>query len=88
MMNPQYCEIQKNNCRFFIPLTRAVIMSMFSVIVLCAPAVGIELNKISVADASAGSETLIFIDARPVKMWQQGHIPGARSFSFGVTASF
>lgn len=40
-----------------------------------------ELKKLKVDDTSK-IENLIFIDARPVKVWEKGHIPKARSFSW------
>jgi thiosulfate/3-mercaptopyruvate sulfurtransferase len=57
-------------------------MSLFAAIVLCGSADSIELEKMSVSDAASCSETLIFIDARPVKVWQESHIPDARPFSW------
>jgi len=63
------------------------IISLITVLLLCAPAAGrdskkMDLKKISVSDAAAKHDTLIFLDARPVKVFKEGHIPNARSFSW------
>ena len=58
------------------------IFSFIVVFVLCGPASGFELKKLQVDDAVANMNQLIFIDARPVKVWQKGHIPKALSFSW------
>ncbi len=60
------------------------IISLIAVLLLCAPVAGIELQKISVSDAAAKQNSLIFLDGRPVKVFQAGHIPGALSFSWEI----
>lgn len=63
------------------------LIAMVTVLLLCAPAAGldskkIDLKKISVSDAAAKQNSLIFLDGRPVKKFQAGRIPEARSFSW------
>lgn len=57
-------------------------ISLIAVLLPCAPASGADLKKISVSDAAAKQNGLIFMDARPAKAFQTGHIPNARSFSW------
>ena len=66
----------------FIRLLCAAIMSWVAVLMFCGPVAGIEIKKMSVSNAAADMNQLIFIDARPVKIWQKSHVPGARSFSW------
>ena len=63
-------------------LFRIATLSLIAVLLLWTPAMGIELKKISVAAAAAQQDRLIFLDGRPVNVFQTGHIPGARSFSW------
>ncbi|MBU0994889.1 MAG: hypothetical protein KJ737_20550 [Proteobacteria bacterium] len=72
----------KMDQRLFNCAIRTTMMSLIAVFLLSASATGIELKKIQVDDAAADENKLIFIDARPVKVWQQSHIPNARSFSW------
>jgi thiosulfate/3-mercaptopyruvate sulfurtransferase len=56
-------------------------ISFFIMVLLNTPAVCFELQKLDLENASK-IENLIFLDARPVKIWKKGHIPNARSFSW------
>ena len=85
LLNLDLCTTRKITCRQFNRLLQMVIMpliAMTTLLLLCAPAAGFELKKISVSDAAAKQNSLIFLDGRPVKEFQAGHIPGARSFSW------
>ena len=61
---------------------RLLLTGLIFALLLCAPVAGIELKKIHVDEAARDRTQLIFIDARPLSVWQQGHIEGARSFSW------
>jgi thiosulfate/3-mercaptopyruvate sulfurtransferase len=61
---------------------RITIVFLIAFSVWCAPAKGVELMLLQIDDAAVETDQLKFIDARPVKVWQQGHIPKARSFSW------
>ncbi|MFZ2633531.1 MAG: rhodanese-like domain-containing protein [Desulfosalsimonadaceae bacterium] len=43
---------------------------------------GFDLRRIEAPAAAAKQNQLVFLDARPLKIWQENHIPGALSFSW------
>jgi len=43
---------------------------------------GFDLRRIDASAAAAKQKEMVFLDARPLKKWQENHIPGALSFSW------
>lgn len=61
---------------------RVLLLTVAAFLWVSSSAFGFDLQRIDVDSAVARQNTLIFLDGRPVKVFQAGHIPDARSFSW------
>ncbi|MDO9264742.1 MAG: rhodanese-like domain-containing protein [Desulfosalsimonadaceae bacterium] len=60
-----------------------VLFTMTSLILVSTiPAWGFDLQRIGTSTAAAKQNQMVFLDARPLRNWQENHIPGAMSFSW------
>jgi len=65
------------------PLVKRMLLLILAALLwVSSPAFGLDLQRIEVSEAAANQNKMVFLDARPVKVWQQSHIPEARSFSW------
>lgn len=66
-----------------VPCLAAVFLGMTVLtLIFSCPARGFDLSRMDCETAAAKIDQMIFLDARPLKKWQENHIPGALSFSW------